>query len=1515
MIRLLRTRVDVLASPRAKTISISRLLVCLILLSRFLVTLPAVRAQNSYRTQRSLRAPAHISDDTKPDASNEPAHILPLRFLGWNEAAKQGPESVKYFLSLNQWRTMSSQMRGISTAPSRQVATLALSNLPGFSPRPSLPAGLLPSSVATGDFNGDGKLDWVIGNGGDNSLYVYLGNGDGTSQLPFIIPLAGKSPTAVATADLNGDGRLDLVVTESDTKSVGILFGNGDGTFQPEIELPQFPMATFSVAVSDVNRDGHPDLIIGTIQTATTGELAVLLNDGKGNFGPPIYSSSQFVSPSAMEISVGDVNNDGKPDVLVTGTEVTQIFLGNGDGSFIAGQVIYQGQGGSVPKNPNNALLADVNGDGCLDAVAVDTFTEAVIFLGNCKGGFNNTNAGALVYGMGDVGYGLAVADLNGDGHPDLVIGGVPAYPSPLFGSLTGDTVGVRMNDGTGHFGPLHVYRGDEGMYALAVADLAGKGRPDIITTNQNANSTTVYLNDGVGGFGEPSGGYDGEYEGAVNGFFNSPSSEVFPFDVNGDGLPDLTLIELPDNSTNLKQTTVLLNQGNGQFGPPVRTPMLNPNYNVGDFVFADFRNVGQKDFVGIAFDDTGNCGAPQLVFAENQGNGKFGVPVQMALTIQNPCASFPVLAVGDFNNDGKPDFAVTLWTPAANNPFQLTIFLNQGAGTFKQGSPISFGSPGGVGPWPQAIFVGDANADGKQDIFVWLDDNTFGSSITRNPKDLLLFLGNGDGTFQAGRDALQSLDYMTMVDLNHDGLLDVIQIETTGQWGITPPVITIYLGNPDGTFGPPTTYSHYTAPFATFYGNNVTQKVQGPFVGDFNGDGNTDIAVIEASNSGLPSYVQYLAGNGDGTFTPTFDVFSLGIRLAPDGVVANAFGDRRTAFLQTPNFPASFHLLPDAPAAVVQLSILETPVLARSDVVTLSMNTVSASDTVVQLTASDPGVITPSTVTIPAGKLSLDVPFTLASRFPSGHWFSITATTAGTISTVYDFTPVAGSAGPFSMILLTNGSNLPPGTAAVPAPGQGSSWNAFVTASGEASSVFQPTCSSLPTLVSCGTFSPPSFTVTPNSTSGTGFILNTSLTMAPGGYPFTVTATDGLTSLSAQGTLDVGDFTIGISPGLVTTSSNGVATFKLDLEPLYGYSQPPTLSCTNLPSGATCNGLQFIGGYGQAPFTVNLNNVPAGTYTITVKATSNSLTHSATAQFQIVNNPFVTLNPTQVLIQPVLVGSISSQALQLTNSGTGTLSITSTTSATTAGGSGTFSSTSTCPSSLASLASCTITVSFSASSVGSAVGTLTIDDNASGSPHVVSLSAAAVNFTLQPGAGCFTAQTISAGQSAAFCLQIVPTQFQTQTQNLFASVPISCSGAPMESHCLAPAQLMVSGTMPIPFQVTVTTTAASSAVPPSPGELFGRFDPSPLAFVAIAVFLGLGFLNCLFLRRTRLSAFRILLPLALLAGVLLAESCGSGSQNASTGNSGTPHGAYTITVNAVMNGSARTIQVSLTVK
>ena len=161
------------------------------------------------------------------------------------------------------------------------MSTTPLS-LSSFALRPTLPAGQIPTAVAVADFNGDGKLDWAVSNGGDNSIWIYIGKGDGTSNLPTIIPLTGQAPVWLTAADLRGNGITDLVVAEADSGTVGVLLGNGNGTFQTEVEY-SVPAPPLFVLGGDFTGDGNLDIAVGMAGSAATGPVAVLPGDGQGH--------------------------------------------------------------------------------------------------------------------------------------------------------------------------------------------------------------------------------------------------------------------------------------------------------------------------------------------------------------------------------------------------------------------------------------------------------------------------------------------------------------------------------------------------------------------------------------------------------------------------------------------------------------------------------------------------------------------------------------------------------------------------------------------------------------------------------------------------------------------------------------------------------------------------------------------------------------------------------------------------------------------------------------------------------------------------------------------------------------------------------------------------------------------------------------------------------------------------------------------------------------------------------
>jgi len=290
-----------------------------------------------------------------------------------------------------------------------------------FQPAVSYSAGpgTLPDAIAVGDFNGDGKLDLAVTSNGNatGNVSILLGNGDGTFQ-PAVLYLAGSNPSSVAVGDFNGDGKLDLAVANNDGGNVSILLGNGDGTFQTALDF-SVESGPSSLAVGDFNRDGKLDLAVAN---NVSGNVSILLGNGDGTFQPAAnYSSGTGSNPAA--VAVADLNGDGKLDLAVAnnGSANVSILLGNGDGTFQPAANISTGTGST----PAGIAIGDFNGDEKLDLAVTDSIGGDVSFLlGNGDGTFQP--AVNFAAGVGLPPGPMAIGDFNGDGRLDVAAAAVP---------------------------------------------------------------------------------------------------------------------------------------------------------------------------------------------------------------------------------------------------------------------------------------------------------------------------------------------------------------------------------------------------------------------------------------------------------------------------------------------------------------------------------------------------------------------------------------------------------------------------------------------------------------------------------------------------------------------------------------------------------------------------------------------------------------------------------------------------------------------------------------------------------------------------------------------------------------------------------------------------------------------------------------------------------------------------------------------------------------------------------
>ena len=326
-------------------------------------------------------------------------------------------------------------------------------------------------AVTTADFNGDGNADIAVGDG-NGVVQVVLGNGDGTFRPPVNTVVDPAHPdrdtvVSIVAADFNGDGHIDLAVGGliQGGQNVLILLGNGDGTFRPGTTMNA---GTGSLVAADFNGDGKMDLITADDDLPPVYGVELRLGNGDGTFQPPRQIDSNFVAQTPQALVTGDFNRDGHPDIAVvsvppgappTDFEDVSVFVGLGNGTFSPPTIVATGgYAGSL-------AVADLNGDGFPDlATANDGNGDASVVLNDRHGSFR-------LAGVYDVhSSAVSIAAASAAGRPaDVLVGnnfvGISEFRNTGKGALRQDEFLAQMSD------PLD----------MAVADFNHDGKQDIV--------------------------------------------------------------------------------------------------------------------------------------------------------------------------------------------------------------------------------------------------------------------------------------------------------------------------------------------------------------------------------------------------------------------------------------------------------------------------------------------------------------------------------------------------------------------------------------------------------------------------------------------------------------------------------------------------------------------------------------------------------------------------------------------------------------------------------------------------------------------------------------------------------------------------------------------------------------------------------------------------------------------------------------------------------------------------
>lgn len=628
-----------------------------------------------------------------------------------------------------------------------------------FSEPNSIPVGALPADVTLADLNDDTFLDAVFAGFIDDSVYIALGNGDGTFDAPQGYPASVEGTSSVAIGDINGDEIPDVVAASSAGNAIASLdlfLGTGDGTLQTPTTIGAGGSFSYEVELADANGDDILDIYA---LNRSQSRLEMRFGNGNATFQEPVNYNAVF---GASNLVLADLSGDDLLDVACTAQDgPLGVLLGNEDGTFAA-VVTYP-----ITGSARCLTVGDLDGNGSLDLATGNTVVNSGavnVFFNDGEGAFSDSRE------VGSSRFTKCITnfDADGDSIVDLL---------PITGSGYGDVVVLR-GLGEGKFDTqLVVPTGDFSNRSLESVDIDGDEHLDLITVRTSDGQVLVLpgngdatfdtpvasplgtntndfvtgfidgdaLLDGVSAHGTP--GRVGIALGSEGGTFQSPTfielgqrvAGVAIGDFDRDGATDVAAVPSPTNGI-----TILLGIGDGTFQNPfdlaagspqvVRVANINDDNNP-DIVTSEF-SFGARVFLG---NGDGSFQAPV-----SGGEGQFG------------------LAVGDLNGDGDLDIVGSNF-----NESTIYVSLGRGDGTFENSVGFEIANRPYQNTYSR-LLISDVSLDGAPDIL-----------FVEEPGIELVGILVGDGTgFFSGQSGYDLTDPFTtgiaVGDFNEDGLPDI---------------------------------------------------------------------------------------------------------------------------------------------------------------------------------------------------------------------------------------------------------------------------------------------------------------------------------------------------------------------------------------------------------------------------------------------------------------------------------------------------------------------------------------------------------------------------------------------------------------------------------------------------------------------------------------------------------------------------------------------------------------------
>jgi len=824
------------------------------------------------------------------------------------------------------WQPISVTVEGF-TAYSYRVAnpfipTFATKNSitpDDFAARVDFATGTKPQSVAIGDLDGDGKPDLAVTNWGSNTVSVFRNTSTSGSITPG--PFAakvdfatGSLPTSVAIGDLDGDGKPDLAVANYGVNTVSVLRNTATsgsittGSFAAKVDFATGSVPAF-VAIGDLDGDGKPDLVVSNYGTNT---VSVLRNTStSGSITPGSFAAKvDFATGSySQSVAIGDLDGDGKPDLTVANiasNTVSVLLNTSTSGSITTGSFAARVDF-ATGVTPYSVAIGDLDGDGKPDLAVANENDNTVSVLRNTSTSGSITTgsfAARVDFVTGTTSYSVAIGDLDGDGKPDLVVANQNSNTVSVYrntatsGSITTGSFSAKVDFATG-----------TKPYSVAIGDLNGDGKPDLAVANNSSNtvsvlslipviisfspqsgstgaagSTTVIIT-GTG-FGSTAGNnivYFGGVQATVTAAtttqltVTAPSGATWqPISVTVGGVTGYSYrVANPFIPTFASKNSIMP----GDFAAKVDFATVSQPYSV---VIADLDGDGKLDLAVANYGDNTVSIYRNTATSGSITTGSFASKVDFA-TGSNPIR----VAIGDLDGDGKPDLAVANYGATTVSVLRNTAT----SGSITTGSfaaKVDFAT----GSYPEGVAIGDLDGDGKPDLVVTNTDfySTNLVSVLRNTST--------SGSITTGSFA-SKVDFATgsapssvaIGDLDGDGRPDLAVTNFNDN--------TVSVLRNTATSGSITTGSFASnVDFAT---GNHPQSVA---IGDLDGDGKPDLAVANG-NDNTASVLRNTATSGSittGSFASRVDFAAGSVPYfveigdldgdgVPDLVVANLSG------------------------------------------------------------------------------------------------------------------------------------------------------------------------------------------------------------------------------------------------------------------------------------------------------------------------------------------------------------------------------------------------------------------------------------------------------------------------------------------------------------------------------------------------------------------------------------------------------------------------------------------------